>query len=239
MTIKLINFAFLFLTSLVSAHAGEHVYLAGPLFTEGERMEMENLANLLESQGFKTFLPHRDGLEFDSIFPYLIHTLNISPDLVAKQMHYAIDALDVYQVAVGNDAIVMNINGRTPDEGAVAELAIAWALGKPGVIFRMDSRALSNGRNNPLVMGRADFVEANDLQEVPVLLRSQIHEYSEQGASASRHLPPKVVEKVAQGEKIWNLLKELRRENASVAVRNARVANLIEKLFPPCELILK
>lgn len=222
------------------AHAQpvHRVYLAGPLFTEGERMEMEKIASVLEDEGFETFLPHRDGLEFNSIFPYLIETLKLPPDTVARQMHYAIDALDVYQVAFGTDSIVMNINGRTPDEGAVAELAMAWTLGKPGVVFRADSRSLSNGRNNPLVMGRSDFVEARDLQQLPVLLRNQIRDYDGH-PPLIRELPLKLAQKVAAGEKIWNLLKDLRRQNATTTEKNSRVAQLLENLFPQCELLLK
>ena len=231
---------FLILSCVGVAHAQpvHRVYLAGPLFTEGERMEMEKIARALEENGFETFLPHRDGLEFNFIFPYLINILKLPPDTVARQMHYAIDALDVYQVAAGTNSIVMNIDGRTPDEGAFAELAIAWTLGKPGVVFRTDSRSLSNGRNNPLVMGRADFVEARELQELPVLLNKQIREYAGHPPPI-RELPLKLAQKVAAGEKIWNLLTELRLKQATTTEKNSRVAQMIEALFPRCELQLR
>lgn len=37
------------------------VYLAGPLFDEGERWHIEQLEALVAGLGFRTFLPHRDN----------------------------------------------------------------------------------------------------------------------------------------------------------------------------------
>ncbi len=37
------------------------VYIAGPLFTPAERRYLEELTAAVESAGFPTYLPHRDG----------------------------------------------------------------------------------------------------------------------------------------------------------------------------------
>ena len=35
------------------------VYIAGPLFTEGERYFLGNIEKICSKMGFKTYLPHR------------------------------------------------------------------------------------------------------------------------------------------------------------------------------------
>ena len=54
--------------------------------------------------------------------------------------------------------------GRTPDEGAVSEAAMAWTLGKPMVAYKDDVRSLIAGRVNPPLVGlvsqNSDYVTA-------------------------------------------------------------------------------
>ena len=80
-------------------------------------------------------------------------------------MHRAIFALDAYQVVVGCGSLVCNINGRVPDEGAVAEASMAWTLGKPVVLYKQDIRTAVSGRDNPLVAGLAEFAVAAEFDE--------------------------------------------------------------------------
>ncbi len=37
------------------------IYIAGALFTEGERAVLERIDKLCKENGFETFMPHRDG----------------------------------------------------------------------------------------------------------------------------------------------------------------------------------
>ncbi|MBI5871935.1 nucleoside 2-deoxyribosyltransferase [archaeon] len=37
------------------------IYIAGPLFTEGERAVLERIERLCKENGFETFMPHRDA----------------------------------------------------------------------------------------------------------------------------------------------------------------------------------
>ena len=39
----------------------DKVYIAGPLFTQGDRWFLEKIDDLLQNHGFVTYLPHRDG----------------------------------------------------------------------------------------------------------------------------------------------------------------------------------
>lgn len=39
----------------------DKVYIAGPLFTQGDRWFLEKIDDSLQNHGFVTYLPHRDG----------------------------------------------------------------------------------------------------------------------------------------------------------------------------------
>jgi nucleoside 2-deoxyribosyltransferase len=145
----------------------EHrIYCAGPLFNPSERAEMEILAEALELAGFKTFLPHRDGFLYKAIVPDLVRE-GYPLDGAQWMARQAIFALDVYQVLVGCDGTVVNLNGRVPDEGAVAEGAMAWTAGKAVVLFKDDARSKIDGLDNALVAGLGGFRLVNHSAELP------------------------------------------------------------------------
>jgi nucleoside 2-deoxyribosyltransferase len=99
-----------------------YAYIAGPLFTEGERFEMEALDALVQSLGFDTFLPHRDNPP---------KTEDNIATIFANDKG-AIDRCDV---------IVANLNGIMTDDGTAWELGYAYARGKYGVGLFTDWRA--------------------------------------------------------------------------------------------------
>jgi len=131
------------------------VYCAGPLFNPKEQEEMQEIASILEGSRFKVFLPHRDGLEFANVFPNLLKK-GITPQQAKDILNNAIFSLDVFHIT-DSDGLVLNMNGRVPDEGAMVEAGIAWACNKIVVIFRNDSRSLIEGNCNPMAMGLSDF----------------------------------------------------------------------------------
>ncbi|HUV63231.1 MAG TPA: nucleoside 2-deoxyribosyltransferase [Sedimentisphaerales bacterium] len=131
------------------------IYCAGPLFNPKEREEMQEIASVLEAAGYSVFLPHRDGLEFALLFPMLLQR-SVTPQQARDILNQAIFSLDVFQIA-DCDGLVLNMNGRVPDEGAMVEAGIAWACNKVLVIFRTDSRSLIEGNCNPMVLGLSDF----------------------------------------------------------------------------------
>ena len=141
------------------------IYCAGPLFNEAEKSEMEIISNELENNSYSTFLPHRDGLEYAAIQNYFIE-MRVSNEETNNILSKAIFALDVYKV-ITSDGLVLNMNGRVPDEGAMVEAGIAWANNKKIVIFKNDSRSIINGNDNPLVAGLSNFNMVNDFKEIP------------------------------------------------------------------------
>jgi nucleoside 2-deoxyribosyltransferase len=155
----------------------EHcIYCAGPLFNPSERAEMEMLAETLESSGFKTFLPHRDGFLFGAIVPDLVragYPLNVG-QWMARQ---AIFALDVHQVLIGCDGTLVNLNGRVPDEGAVVEGAMAWTAGRAVVLFKDDARSKIDGLDNPLVAGLGGFRLVHRSEDLPRAMTRALREH--------------------------------------------------------------
>jgi nucleoside 2-deoxyribosyltransferase len=140
------------------------IYCAGPLFNPKEREEMKQIASVLEDSGYSVFLPQRDGLEFTLLFPCFMEK-GISGHDAQRILNMAIFSLDVFEVMDSN-GLLLNMNGRVPDEGAMVEAGIAWAYNKVIVIYRSDTRSLIEGNCNPLVLGLSDFSVVSAYSEI-------------------------------------------------------------------------
>ncbi len=145
------------------------IYCAGPLFNDKEKEEMTEIAAVLEESGFRVFLPHRDGFEFAHLLDAL-KTICVSEAKANRLLNKAIFTLDVYQI-LDSDGLILNINGRVPDEGATVEAGIAWNAGKRVVIYKNDARSLINGTDNPLLLGLSDFVTIGNILEIPIAFK--------------------------------------------------------------------
>ncbi|HEY6871777.1 MAG TPA: nucleoside 2-deoxyribosyltransferase [Geobacteraceae bacterium] len=141
------------------------IYCAGPLFNPKEKEEMQEIADILEIEKFEVFLPHRDGLEFSNLINTFIQ-MGISSEKAIVVLNKAIFTLDVFQV-LNSDGLILNMNGRVPDEGAMVEAGIAWNAGKAMVIYKNDVRTLLNGNDNPLLLGLSNFETVSEISEIP------------------------------------------------------------------------
>lgn len=162
---------------------------------------MVQISRTLQLHGFSTFVPHADGMEFSLVRPVLTR-LGFSDEAAGQLLHEAIFALDVYQVVAGCGSLVLNLNGRVPDEGAVAEATMAWMLGKPVVIYKEDRRSLIAGRDNPLVVGQAAFLAYACMEDLAVALAERVASLAEQ-ASLPLAPPPHLDGVVSAGERLW------------------------------------
>ncbi len=97
------------------------VYVAGPLFDEGERWFIERVDATVAAAGFDTFLPHRDNPPKDET--------NVRE--IFENDKGAIDRCDL---------VVANLNGITTDDGTAWELGYAFALGRPIIGLHTDWR---------------------------------------------------------------------------------------------------
>ena len=204
------------------------VYCAGPLFNQAERREMTEIADVLCEAGYLVYLPHRDGMEFRLVLDILIERGWPAPR-AAQFLHEAIFALDVYQLAVACDAVVWNLNGRTPDEGAVSEAAIAWTLGKPVVAYKDDVRSLIAGRVNPLLVGLVEFESVDEICAIPDALAAALaaHDGCRIPPDA---LPSKLRRAVRDGGRLWDAMRE---HNAQY--NDEAIAELVAELFAAAE----
>lgn len=102
------------------------IYLAGPLFTQGERAWNRSLAGALREAGHVVFLPQEEikslaALDAEAIFQ--------------------LDMRGVRQA----DVVVAVLDGADPDSGTCFECGVAHALGIPLVLVRTDFRAGGDG----------------------------------------------------------------------------------------------
>lgn len=134
---------------------------------------MLRLAECLEGDGFDTFLPQRNGLELGRLSSRLVAD-GFSLQEADRLLQRAIFELDTAKI-VECDGLLLNLNGRVPDEGAAAEAGIAWAIGKPVVAYKADYRSPFQGTDNPLVVGLSDFRIVDKMEDLPQEFRSRLN----------------------------------------------------------------
>lgn len=164
------------------------------------------IARLLEQVGHRTYLPQRDGLE------RLLLRLAGSPlarlSSSARQLaDRAIFALDVFHLVERCTCLVFNMNGRVPDEGAAAEAAIAFSLGKPVILYKQDARSPFDGRDNSMLLGLSAVAPVGTLGEIPAALETACAGLAATAAPAV--LPRAVSRALEQGERIDRWLGRL------------------------------
>ena len=121
------------------------IYFAAPLFNEAERAYNLKLVNLLESYGYKVFLPQRDGF--------------LAPELEGLTEEQKIKKIfdKDYEEVMKADIIVVLLDGRVPDEGACIELGIAYANNKRCYGIKSDARSVELDMDlNPMIIGCFD-----------------------------------------------------------------------------------
>jgi len=148
----------------------KRVYIAGPLFNSKEREEAEEIAEIVERAGYRTYVPHRDGCLYRDVIKEL-KAFTLSKRKAEKLAQKAIFLLDFYQVTKKCDMTVFNMNGRVPDEGGIVEAVLAYAYGKGLVIYKQDARTLIDGIDNPMLTGLTDFEIVTDIKWIPHALR--------------------------------------------------------------------
>lgn len=148
------------------------IYCSGPLFCPEEVREMSEIARVVEDAGYDAFLPQRDGVE-----AFVMNSVNgVAGDLfvlrpVKRFLSRATFAVDIYQIARECDCLVFNMNGRVPDEGGVAETAVAFGLGKPVVIYADDSWGGMDGRRDLMLEGVSRISElVDEIDRIPAAL---------------------------------------------------------------------
>lgn len=140
------------------------LYLAAPLFNEGERSFNLQLTDAIEALGIRVFLPQRDGAESNRA-PY--------DAMSREERRAAIFELDREQV-FACDIFLIVTNGRVPDEGAAVELGMAHAhreiTGTPRLIVALHTDVRHTFRHaalNPMLSQAVDvlYLDIDELVE--------------------------------------------------------------------------
>jgi len=187
---------------------------------------MTAIADVLVNAGHSVYLPHRDGMEFRLVREVLIEQ-GWEAAVAGQFLHEAIFALDIYQLVVACNAVVWNLNGRVPDEGAVSEAAIAWTLGKPMIAYQDDVRSMIAGRMNPLLVGLVDFNSVQHIHEIPEALHAERKE-SPVRTIDQEVLPRRLKIAVERGAALWKALCQERAYG-----ENRIIAECVTSLFAP------
>lgn len=96
------------------------VYIAGPLFSEQDRVLLERIAEEFEVRGYATFLPHRDAGDLFS---------DVATGTESRRRQALFEG-DVVAVRA-SQVLVALLDGADVDSGTSAEMGLAYALGKP------------------------------------------------------------------------------------------------------------
>jgi len=145
--------------TMTTSKQSTRVYLAGPMFSAGDKMEQGALATALEAAGFECHVPQNNGVEVAAVMQLLndpsLHGSNMLEPLVLDRciawVTRTVVALDVFQVVEGCQCTVLNIDGRVPDEGSLVEATLAWYAGHPVVPYKTTSISELGGNNNPMI----------------------------------------------------------------------------------------
>jgi nucleoside 2-deoxyribosyltransferase len=130
------------------------VYLAAPLFSQGERERNRAIRDRL-SVFANVYLPQEDG--------------DLIVDLVRNGMPIERAKSEIFQQDIQAinccDVLIILMDGRSIDEGASFELGYAFALGKTCVGLKTDPRTLLPFGDNPMIEAalRHIFREETDL----------------------------------------------------------------------------
>jgi len=110
------------------------VYVAGPLFTPGQRALLEDIDALCREVGFDTYLPHRDAGVFDR-----------DGD---SRPFFEGDLRALEEAAL----VVAVLDGCDVDSGTAWEMGYAYALGRPLLGYLTDVRiARPRTQINPMI----------------------------------------------------------------------------------------
>lgn len=141
----------------------KRIYFAGPLFCTAERDYNTAVRDALAAAGFDVFLPQESSLNIDK---------GCMDDPVKKtEMGTKIFGKDLDEVR-NADILVINLDGRVPDEGACVELGYAYALDKPCFAIKTDVRTAEFGVDNLMTSGAVGNRIAGSVDELVRMISS-------------------------------------------------------------------
>ncbi|HPB84062.1 MAG TPA: nucleoside 2-deoxyribosyltransferase [Spirochaetota bacterium] len=124
-----------------------NIYLAGPLFTTGERNFNRDLAGTLSGTGFDIFLPQKECMG-----------LTVPEDIFRK----------CCEGLMGADIVIAVLDGSDADSGTAWETGYAYAKGIPVIGVRTDFRLQGDDKGLNLMLSRSctQLIEHSSLEDI-------------------------------------------------------------------------
>jgi nucleoside 2-deoxyribosyltransferase len=151
-------------------------------------VELDRVCDSLRRAGLSAEMLHSEQAESD------LHT-----EFQIFKNHYECLARDASVIANECAGVVLCLNGRTPDEGAVFRAALAYALGLPVVLFKHDCRSAFHGQDNAMITGLSwpQFESVPRVEELAAAIRRALDSGAPEGARAE--LAPVIARLAGQG----------------------------------------
>ena len=179
------------------------VFCAGPHFNPEEKQGLEQITDVIEAGGFATYLPHRDGIDEGGITQRYESLLE------------AYFALEVYQIASRCDAMILNLNGRVPDEGGVFKASFAYTAGTPVILYKNDNRSVFHGSENSMILGLShDYRTVRKIRKIPTEISRALQSADNRIDTRVSGASGLVQQTILYGEKVWSLLNEIREQRS-------------------------
>ncbi len=207
----------------------EMISILSPMYTEDERWVANAIKMEIQrgKQQYATYLPYSDGLEME-LFEFLSSSEGAADSSEAKRAILLSSALNFYNI-IRSAACVLVCDGRTPDEGSVFWAAVAFASGKPVVLYKSDYRIFMSTGDNSMVTGLClDYVPVKDIKKLNDRVASHINKYSEHPWKGE-HIPGYNKLLQSLGEKVWTSYKGRSLRDILTALKNDP---LVESLIP-------
>jgi nucleoside 2-deoxyribosyltransferase len=211
-----------------AASAGSPVYCSGPMFSVGDKYEQQSIASALESAGYTTYLPQRDGIEVGRVMQLINNPLleGKIAEAIMLEVRKWVFALDMYQLLERCQSLVFNLDGRTPDDGSVVETAAAFTAGKPIVIYKTTPITMLAGADNPMVEGLSSiWAYVNETKAVAPAVAKAVAATKPYTYSP----PPNVASLMNEGKEVWDVLETLRGHPTETAAELVAWLNAIAK----------
>ena len=127
------------------------IYIAGPLFNKHEQMYLEDIAKVLEGNGYDCFLPHRDQTGIDESELKGTDLSQETKDRIFKNDLVALEDADL---------TVALLTGQDIDSGTSAEIGHTYAKQKPEIEIKANER-----RYRKLIVACMLNVTENNIEE--------------------------------------------------------------------------
>ncbi len=215
---------------------GSPVYCSGPMFSVGDLNEQAQVAATLEAANFTTYLPQRDGIEVGKVMGDINSGLDLPMSEILEIMTFVrkiVFALDVYQLVERCQSLVFNMDGRVPDDGSVVETAMAFAAGKPIVIYKTTPISMLGGFDNPMVQGLSTTWQyVDDVTKVPAAVSAAIAATAAQKGAAFV-AGPHLQAVLTLGEAVWGLVPEMHAASNDTPAQIYAAVQGLEKVLGP------